>query len=910
MQTTGNGKVYVAQQLDWEDRSFYSLNISITDGVNTIYTQVRLNNISYLNVNYKKKHFCSTLFQLDVTVLDVNDHPPVFTEKVYRAEVSENAEIGTEIVQLNATDADEDKRVFYALHTASSAISMRKFKVDSIRGVVTLAERLDRETMAQHLLTVSVKDQGTPSKRNFARLIIDVLDHNDHAPEFLSELVQVRIFETAAVGSTVASMLAVDKDRGANARLTYSISAGNVGGAFVVEPDSGLIRVNQPLDVAIAHEYMLVVKASDGGSPSLSATCRLHILVVMAENDPPKFLDEEYTADVFEDATGGKFVVQVEGRSISSLLFEIVAGNEDEAFAINPSTGTVVVSPRGPANQPLDYETTKNYNLTINAMNMAGASAKCRLLIHVLDVNDNAPSFAQPLYRGIIVESAPIGSLVTQRISASASSASPPLVVSARDADAGVNALLSYEIVEPWAARLFAIDSSTGALRTLATLDRERSARLEFTVHVTDQGRPRLQADQAARVIVDILDVNDSPPVFTGPLPYSATLLLPTYEGVTVAALRATDPDTDINSTLTYSITAGNKEGAFGIDRLTGLVTVSDPSALAGPNSFYALEVAVSDGKHTTSTSVEVALEKMSASGLAFSQDKYTGFVTENSTTRGQVVTVATLNALGTLLNEHVTFSILNPQLDSSSGRPLFQVGATSGVVQTTGLAVFDREVQHRYVVVVEARSEREGEKPRIALTRVEVDVLDINDNRPMFVNLPYYAVVSLEATKGSVVTKVQAIDKDVGENGELRYELVRGSGDLFRVDRRTGEILLRQSLDGHHSSSSSSSSSAHHHQQQQQQQHQLTDYELIVAAFDGGSPPLSSETIVRIKTVDKNQPIFGQQYYAASVSESAEPLSPVLSVQASSPSGRQLIYAIVSGNEGEEFAVDFNTGT
>lgn len=852
--------------------------------------------------------------QLDITVLDVNDHPPVFTKKIYRAEVSENAEIGTEIVQLNATDADEDKRVFYALHTASSAISMRKFKLDSVRGVVTLAERLDRETMAQHVLTVSVKDQGTPSKRNFARLIIDVLDHNDHAPEFLTELVQVRIFETAAVGSTVAAMLAVDKDRGANARVTYSISAGNVGGAFVVEPDSGHIRVNQPLDVAIAHEYMLVVKASDGGSPSLSATCRLHILVVMAENDPPKFLDDEYTADVFEDATGGTFVVQVEGRSVSSLLFEIVAGNEDDSFAINPSTGTVVVSPRGPANQPLDYETTKHYNLTINAMNMAGASAKCRLLIHVLDVNDNAPSFAQSLYRGIIVESAPTGSLVTQRPSSSAST-SPPLVVSARDADAGVNALLSYEIVEPWAARLFAIDSSTGALRTLATLDRERSARLEFTVHVTDQGRPKLQADQAARVIVDVLDVNDSPPVFTGPLPYSATLLLPTYEGVTVASLRATDPDTDINSTLIYSITAGNKEGAFGVDRLTGLVIVSDASALAGPNSFYALEVTVSDGKHTTSTSVEVALEKMSASGLAFAQDKYTGFVTENSTTRGQVVTVATLNVLGTLLNEHVTFSILNPQLDSSSGvgRPLFQVGATSGVVQTTGLAVFDREVQQRYVVVVEARSERgeEGEKPRIAHARVEVDVLDINDNRPMFVNLPYYAVVSLEASKGSVVTKVQAIDKDVGENGDIRYELVRGSGDLFRVDRRTGEILLRQSLDGHHSSSSSSSSSGssvHHHQQQQQQQ--LTDYELIVAAFDGGSPPLSSETIVRIKTVDKNQPIFGQQYYAASVSESAEPLSPVLSVQASSPSGRQLIYAIVSGNEGEEFAVDFNTGT
>lgn len=131
-------------------------------------------------------------------------------------------------------------------------------------------------------------------------------------------------------------------------------------------------------------------------------------------------------------------------------------------------------------------------------------------------------------------------------------------------------------------------------------------------------------------------------------------------------------------------------------------------------------------------------------------------------------------------------------------------------------------------------------------------------------------------------------MDKDVGENGEIRYELLRGSGELFRVDRRTGEILLRHMLEGQHHS----------------------DYELVVAAYDGGTPPLSSEALVRIKVVDKSQPVFGQQYYSSSVAENADPLSPVLSVQASSPSGRQLIYSIVSGNEGEEFAVDFNTGS
>lgn len=370
----------------------------------------------------------------------------------------------------------------------------------------------------------------------------------------------------------------------------------------------------------------------------------------------------------------------------------------------------------------------------------AGVSARCRVLIHVLDVNDNAPVFSQELYEGTISEAAVPGSLVFQRLS------SVPLVVAAKDRDAGVNALLSYDIVESRAAKLFAIDSNTGAIRTLGALDREQLARVEFTVQVSDHGRPRKTSDHMARVSIIITDVNDSPPKFVGKLPYTASVMLPTYPGVSVVQVRAEDPDTDIQSPLVFEIKAGNEAGRFVIDKKTGLISVSDADGLPS-NNFYTLEVAVSDGKFATKTQVEIQLEKMPALGLAFAQDKYVGYVTENST-RGPVTVVA-LNVLGTHLNEHVVFSILNPQ-------GLFQVGSTSGVVQTIGQVPFDREVQSRYVIVVEARSERgDSERPRIAHARVEIDVTDVNDNRPVFFNLPYYAVVSSEAPKGSVVTKV-----------------------------------------------------------------------------------------------------------------------------------------------------------
>lgn len=73
-----------------------------------------------------------------------------------------------------------------------------------------------------------VKDQGTPSKRNYARIIIRVHDHNDHAPEFVSPIIQGKVFETSDIGTAVARVLAIDRDRDDNARITYSIISGNL----------------------------------------------------------------------------------------------------------------------------------------------------------------------------------------------------------------------------------------------------------------------------------------------------------------------------------------------------------------------------------------------------------------------------------------------------------------------------------------------------------------------------------------------------------------------------------------------------------------------------------------------------------------------------------------------------------
>ncbi|XP_040169860.1 fat-like cadherin-related tumor suppressor homolog isoform X2 [Anopheles arabiensis] len=852
-----NGNVLLAKYLDWERQREYNITISISDGVHMVYTQ------------------------LYVSVIDINDHRPEFTESVYRVDISENIEEGMEVLQLHATDEDEDKKLFYSLHAARDPVSLKLFRVDSVTGSIVMAHRLDRETLAEHVLIVIVKDQGTPAKRNYATVIITVHDHNDHAPEFTTKIVQGKVYETAAVGTQVVQVYAIDRDVGDNAQIAYTIVSGNIGNVFGIDPSMGVISVAKQLDISALSEYMLQVKATDGGKPPLSSQIPVHIMIGMADNAPPRFISDDPAAEIYENQPIGTFVIHLEARSTSSLLFQIIGGNVGDMFFINPSTGVITTKDQ------LDYEHNKFYNLTVRATNMASASATCSVTINVLDRNDNVPYFEQQVYWGEVSEAAPIGSLVltlsealAPNVSGSAITgnhnhlvnASLPLVIRARDDDSGLNALLHYDILDMLPRRYFHIDSSTGAIKTIMFLDHEKIPFFSFHVKVTDLGKPRLTSELTAEVRINITDVNDCAPAFSQS-EYNVTLLLPTYANVAVLQVNATDEDSSENSTLRYDIIEGNRDGVFAIDATTGIITTRDVESI-GPA--YRLAVRVSDGKFAKVAQVHVNVETSENSGLIFQRPTYEGSIMENST---KISTVAVVNVLGSTLNEHIEFAILNPT-------DMFQIGLTSGAIQTTGRK-FDREVRDNYELIVEARSQQpDREKPRVAHVIVNVTILDINDNCPMFVNLPYYAVVSVDDPRGSVITKVHALDLDSFENGEVRYEMKRGHGELFKVDRKTGEVTLKQTLEGHN-----------------------RDYELLISAYDGGITPCSTDVTVHVKVIDKSMPVFSKQFYSDTVAENIELHSPLsVAIQAESPLGRKLIYSIVKGNEMEEFAVDFNT--
>ncbi|KAG9259655.1 protocadherin Fat 1 isoform X1 [Astyanax mexicanus] len=827
-----SGTLVVARPLDAEQKSNYNLTLEATDGTRTASTQVL------------------------IKVIDTNNHRPQFSEPRYEVTVREDAPPETEALRLSASDQDEKNKLTFTLLSSTDPFSLRKFRLDPGTGVLYTAETLDHETVRQHTLTVMVRDQDIPVKRNLVRVIVNVEDTNDNAPWFSGTPYSGRVFESAAVGSRVLQVTALDKDKGQNAEIVYSIESGNVANSFAIDPVLGTITVAKELDRSNKNQFELTVKATDRGTPPLSATATVDITVTISDNAKPKFTEKEFSAEISETAPLGTFVSLVTTTSQSSVFYQIKDGNVNGAFDINPNSGVVV------SQKALDYETVPSYKLIIQGTNMAGQASNATLVIHLKDENDNAPVFIQGEFFGMVSESSPVKSVVLTKDST-------PLVIRALDMDRDTNARLVYQIVEPFAHNYFAIDSSTGAIRTTTELDYEEKSVFRFTVQVHDMGVPRHFAEKAANVTIEVIDVNDCPPQFSQDL-YETTVLVPTYKGVEVITINATDADSGPNARLLYSIAEGNIGEKFKMDPITGVISIQNVTQL---RSRYELRVRVSDGRFSRMTSVKINVKENKASSLKFTQTSFKAFVQENSLERK---TLAVIAAVGNQVNEPLFYSILNPD-------KRFEISRTSGVLSSTG-ALFDREEQDTYEIVVEVS--RESKSSDVAHILVTVIVEDVNDNPPMFVNLPYHALVQKDAEVGHVIRQVTAIDADTDQNAEIKYHL-HELNEYIQMSSG-GELSLKKPFE---------------------QDSLNTEFVVTVVATDGGEPPLSATVEVPITVVNKAIPVFEKPFYSLEIPENIQLHTPIVHVQASDSEGSRIVYTISEGDPYSQFSINFNTG-
>uniref|UniRef100_A0A8C7P4Y4 FAT atypical cadherin 1a n=1 Tax=Oncorhynchus mykiss TaxID=8022 RepID=A0A8C7P4Y4_ONCMY len=870
-----SGAVRILQNLDYEKKQVYNLTAKAKD-------------------KGKPISLSSTCF-IEVDVVDVNEnlYRPWFPSFVDKGFIKEDVLIGTSVMKVTAQDEDKgrDGEIHYSIRDGSG---LGIFTIDEETGVIRTQELLDHETTPHYWLTVYATDGGVVPLSAFVEVYVEVQDVNDNAPQTSEPVYYPSVAENSPKDVSIIQIEAVDPDARAGDKLSYKITSGNpqgffainskmgktkakaatfnhvnntsscllffgtgnVANSFAIDPVLGTVTVAKELDRSSNNQFELAVKATDKGTPSLTATATVHIAVTVSDNATPRFTAKEFSAEVSELALPGSFVTMITATSQSSVFYQIKGGNTDGAFDVNPNSGVVVTS------RALDYEMTPEYRLTIQGTNMAGLASNTTLLIHLKDENDNAPIFLQPEFTGMISELAPINSVVLTR-------ENTPLVIRASDADRDANAMLVYQIVEPFAHNYFAIDSSTGAIRMTTTLDYEQRSVFRFTIQVHDLGIPRLFAETAANVTVEVIDVNDCSPQFSQEL-YETSVIVPTYKGVEVIKVNASDADSGPNSKLFFSISEGNIGEKFKMDSNTGIITIQNVTQL---RSRYELRVRVSDGRFANTASIKINIRENKESSLKFTRDSYKAYVKENSSEKK---TLAVIAAVGNHINEPLFYTVLNPD-------KRFQISRTSGVLSTTGIP-FDREAQDTFDLVVEVT--REDASAEVAHILVTVIVEDVNDNQPMFVNLPYQALVQVDAEEGQAIRQVTAVDGDVGQNAEIHYHL-KEHHKHFQISP-SGEISLKQQLDKDSLNS---------------------EFVINVVAKDAGEPALSAEVEVPITIVNKAMPVFEKAFYSIEIPENIQLHTPVVHVQATDSEGPKIVYTISEGDAFSQFSINFNTG-
>ncbi|XP_058253540.1 protocadherin Fat 2 [Hemibagrus wyckioides] len=822
------GSIVIARQLDAGKRSNYNLTVRVTDGSQNITTQAY------------------------IRVLDMNEHRPMFLKSMYEVSVPEDTDPWKEILQISAQDADINSRIIYSIHSSLNPDSLKHFQLDPKSGVLVLTTELDYEAIATHNLLVMVRDQEIPVKRNFVKAVVHVEDCNDYTPTFMNTHYEGSISNLAPTGTEVLRVKALDKDKGSNAEIVYSIhSGGNAEGAFDIDQETGSIRVAKSLDRLLSQQYQLVVKATDQGFPQRSDLCPVNIHLKLSEYTAPKFTQDEYFIEISETSSLGFPVMSVSASCPSAVNYGIKDGDPNGTFHINVNSGLLSVQ------KSLNFEERTSYRLQIRATNTAGVSSDTTVYVYIIDENDNAPVFLQDSYYGQIIESAHINSMVMGENNT-------PLVIKASDADKDSNALLIFQIQEPEANKIFKIDPSMGTISLISELDFETTPEFSFTVQVQDSGEPSLSAVKPCKVIIRVLDFNDCPPKFTLPV-YTASIMLPVFKDTKVIQVMAHDAD----SVVLYSIS--NHNDTFKIHESAGEITVSNGSNF---QSYYELRVIASDGAYKDTTLVNVSVTQSKTTSLKFENRTHVGNVLENTTS---IKTLTVLRAVGSYLNEPLIYSVLNPT-------DKFSVVQSSGVLQTTGVA-FDREEQDEYNVTVEVRDMRNPQRVDVTFVKIYVD--DINDNIPIISNLPYTLMISDETEPGDVLFQVQATDKDTGENASVIFTLEEHF-NLFRIDPYLGDVSLQRPLD----------------------YETLNKYVLTVRASDEGEPSLSTVAELYVQVQNRSHPIFQSLFYPLRLPENIPPFTNILHVQAKNPEGYRLIYNIEEEeNATQYFHIDFKTG-
>lgn len=751
--------------------------------------------------------------QTEVTIIlnDINDEAPQFRSPFYDCEIHENAQINTPVTFLGTSinevfDHDQGLNgtfdlFLYPLNDIFEVIPGRAINDATFSVRVKNPFFLDFEQVKELNFTLVAKELAPNGFLTRVPIRIYIRDQNDNFPEFMKQVYEVSVPENVQMGAVIATVQAFDNDSGnyGTKGIRYTNMGGGIANLLNLNAVTGAISINSPggsaFDRELVAKHYLTVEARDDLGKGNRNTVQLVINLEDVNDNAPQFFQSRYEAILVENKMTFENPLVVEAKDVdlngtrnSEVRYDIVDGEFRRNFTINPMTG--VIRPK----YTMDFEAipgstlgdlqqgsnVKPIYLTVSASDggMPSLSSQVPLTIYVQDVNDHPPVFQRAFYERTIPEDLASGS--------------PVLEVKAFDGDGSApNNRIVYRI-QRGASDKFVIGSDSGiiSIAPMASLDPDltefRTVKYSLVVVALDSGVGGQQLSAATLVNITIADVNNKLPIFQDP---GSPVVIKENTPVGTEVFRIVARDPDSQPILRYRIDnqtseARSEEGvlikqaehdylsAFELNEDDGLlrvVKILDREKVEYIKLGFTVEdVAAVNGRQVVPGILSIVIEDENDNNPRFKKPFYKRSITENSPNG---VTVANVVAFDVDKNRTITYALGGPpevlhflHLDRDSGE----------------LVVANRIDREQYEWLnVTVRATDNGYRSRSSLVDVFVQVLDENDNNPVFVGDVQNVTVLENSRIGEPIASIQARDIDAGEFGKITYMIDRISSQV-----------------------------------------------------------------------------------------------------------------------------------
>lgn len=752
--------------------------------------------------------------KVSIHVLDTNDLKPLFYPASYSVAINEDTALRTSIAKVSATDADLgiNAEFYYSFSTRN-----HPFAVDPFSGVITLAKKLSTSRRDRYELKVLAEDRtkkisGVQKYANDARVIVTVqkvtaslplvTPLSVNGPEMDSDKISIEI-QIKPEPRQIETLSIVSGDP----QQCFRIIPSNVQGS-----DFQVISTKRINWSENAFGLNLTLQAKDRSSPPLlSPKQEIHI-------PPPQVLPLKFEQDVYyttlsEFAPAKSHVVRVTANQLlQNITYHLKSGPDSGKFHMNSRTGVIVTS------ETLDFEKKSRHELFVTLNQDQAVAANARVIVDVTDENDNVPIFTLPSYQASLPENVPIGTSV--------------LSITAIDVDQDNNGFVTYAIANTGPIP-FTIDPFTGVVVTTEELDYEVMKRwYHVRIWASDSGSPFSHVSEAV-VTITMSNVNDNAPLFEV-VNCNATIPPNLSVGSIIGeGLSAVDLDELLQ--VKYAIAYGNDDNLFEIDPATGVISLANPVPVVleeegGKPLSYTLKIIATDGKYSSDpTAVTVSVTSKVTEPVMHCQE--TG-VFKQLTDKLIESIKPVLSAQEEesfsdvhIINRHSpkfalgTPSTIDVREDAPLNMTVLHMKATDNDTGFNGKLVYaitngnengcfavdidsgelrlicplDRETKEFYILNITAYDL--GTPQNSVWKLLAVNILDVNDNPPLFEQPRYFINVAENAELDSSIFQAQAVDLDMDDNGIVRYSLLTQT-DLFQINDETGEISVTGRLD------------------------------------------------------------------------------------------------------------------